>query len=96
MDDRDKSSQPDDARKPQVLAGIVIHGRGQQESARSGPTVAPQHSWNQFLPRPQPDHLPNRLTPCPSIRFESLSPRRESLAVCRIPRRSVVGSSVRY
>jgi predicted membrane protein len=36
MDDRDKSSQPDDARKPQVLAGIVIHGRGQQESARTG------------------------------------------------------------
>jgi predicted membrane protein len=36
MDDRDKSSQPDDARKPQVLAGIVIHGRGQQESARAG------------------------------------------------------------
>jgi predicted membrane protein len=36
MDDRDKSSQPDDFRKPQVLAGIVIHGKGHQDSSRTG------------------------------------------------------------
>jgi predicted membrane protein len=36
MDDRDKSSQPDETRKPQVLAGIVIHGKGQQDSASAG------------------------------------------------------------
>ena len=36
MDDRDKSQRADDTRKPQVIAGIVIGGRGQQEGSRVG------------------------------------------------------------
>jgi predicted membrane protein len=36
MDDRDKSPQPDDTRKHQLLAGIIIRGKGQSESSRAG------------------------------------------------------------
>jgi predicted membrane protein len=36
MDDRDNRSQPDVDRKSQLLAGIVLHGKGQAEASRAG------------------------------------------------------------
>jgi hypothetical protein len=36
MNDRDTRPQPDDARKHQLLAGIVIRGKGQPEASRVG------------------------------------------------------------
>jgi predicted membrane protein len=36
MDDRDTRPQPDDTRKHQFLAGIVIRGKGQPEASRAG------------------------------------------------------------
>ena len=36
MDDRDTPPQPDDGRKHQLLAGIVIRGKAQPEASRVG------------------------------------------------------------